>query len=364
MDVRSSFLLGKHVFIKVINLDDRIVQELKTSLQTGSYLPFETNEMIANYLLSGVSFDSITQILTPNTKVLVSSNSYTLNDLNKYSLETYENTLKDLYNNFVEFNPNFNNISTVLLLSRKVDGNLESFLRLYGPTEKEIADALIHLSYIYFVFSKEYSMLHIDPKINNYTWQKLDQPIDITYDFSNNVNNKKIVRKNVSHLFYLTDLEFVYSPIVHTETIDNKKVYFNFSQKYEWLRDDRENLTFGPRSTLIEDQKRGNHLIIVPKISSELYYDYNVNLFLGINGFDNLSDLRTPRMFVIDILVLVKMILTYDYISYLPASISRILHKYFALFCALSKEEEENRYSVNYDLVSPISFAKSLSSIN
>ena len=360
MDVRSSFLLGKHVFIKVINLDDRIVQELKTSLQTGSYLPFETNEMIANYLLSGVSFDSITQILTPNTKVLVSSNSYTLNDLNKYSLETYDRTLEDLYNNFVDFNPLFiSNISTVILLSRKVDGNLESFLRVYGPNEKEIADALIHLSYIYFVFSKQYSMLHIDPKINNYTWQKLDKPIDITYDFSDNVNNKKIVRKNVSHLFYLTDLEFVYSPIVHTQ----QNIYFNFSKQYEWLRDDRENVTFGPRSTLIEDQKRGNHLIIVPKISSEPYYDYNVNLFLGINGFDNLSNLRTQRMFVIDILVLVKMILTYDYISYLPASISRILQRYFTLFCSLSKEEEENRYSVNYDLVSSYSFAKSLNSI-
>ena len=57
-------------------------------------------------------------------------------------------------------------------------------------------------------------------------------------------------------------------------------------------------------------------------------------------------------MFAVDILTLVKMILTFDYISYLPPKISNILNRYFTLFCSLSESDR------NYSLVSSSSFAK------
>ena len=330
MNERSSFILGKDVFIKLINISNESIKTLKNSLRRGNYLPFETNEFIINYLISN---EKNNNLLSPKTKVLSSKNSYNLEDMNKYQNETYDDTFKDLLKNFIEFNPNkLDNIKTIIIISQRVDGNLESFLREYQPNEEELRNAFIHISYLYYTFQKNYKMMHIDPKINNYTWQKLDSPLEITYQFD---GDKSIIR-NVNHLFYLTDLEFVYSPMI----IKKNNLTYNFSQKYEWLNDNRSDL------------------IIIPKISSSPYYDYNNNLYLGINVFDKIknnsskANISNLRMFAIDILILVKMILTFDYISYLPPKISNILNKYFTLFCALS---ENNK---NYSLVSSSSFAK------
>ena len=323
MNLRSTILIGEYVFIKLINISNESIKTLKNSLRRGNYLPFETNEFIINYLISN---EKNNNLLSPKTKVLSSKNSYNLENMNKYQNETYDNTFKDLFKNFIEFNPNkLDNIKTIIIISQRVDGNLESFLREYQPTEEELRNAFIHIAHLYYTFQKNYKMMHIDPKINNYTWQKLDNPIEITYQFD---DGRSITRK-VNHLFYLTDLEFVYSPVI----IKKNKLTYNFSQKYEWLNDNR------------------NDLIVIPKISSSPYYDYNNNLYLGINEFND-TNISNLRMFAVDILVLVKMILTFDYISYLPPKISNILNRYFTLFCALSESNKD------YSKVSPSSFAK------
>jgi hypothetical protein len=344
MDLRSDYIIGKDIFVKLIKIESG----LKDAIKNQNYLPFETNEMVMNYLLS--SSKNYKDLITPKTKVLVSSDSYSISDINKDL--NYDQSLKFFYNKgFIDFEKYLSTqkeIKTGIIISQKVTGNLDYFLR-HSNDKKEIEDAFIHLCYLYFRYQKKMKAIHGDPKVANYTWLKLDTPIDMIYDFRNEFNPSLVIRRNnVKNIFYLTDLEFAYSPIVKTKKINNQTFYFNFSQKYEWLDDNRKNL------------------IYVPKISAEPYYDYNINLYGGyeqkvLKEKGNIKEIfgLFPRLFTIDILTLIKMILTWEYTEKV-SSLLRKFNIYFTQFIALSKKEE--RYEVDYSKVSPASFAEFLSS--
>lgn len=354
MDLRSEFILGKEIFIKIIRISRENFIDFKNALLDKNYIPFPCNEIAINYLLT--TYEK--ELISPNTYIFYTNRSYNLYEYKDLAFTDILEKMKK----YKEFSPEDfvqeDNVETFLILSQRVTGNLEQFINIRSieledrkkwEWEKELTDAFIHICYLYYKFQKVFTAVHIDPKLSNHTWLKLDKPIDITYDF----DEKKIVRKNVRNLFFLTDLEFIYSPIIKSQDIGNNKFYYNFSRIYDWLKDNRENL------------------IIVPKISSEygnIYYDYNVNLFGGYNAPIKLSDNVEekdikrifglfPRMFAIDLLTLIKMILTYDYSEKLSSNIRRKFNMYFTLFQSLSRQEKENKYRVNYEKVSPISFA-------
>jgi hypothetical protein len=219
---------------------------------------------------------------------------------------------------------------------------------------------MIHISYLYHKLQGKYQAVHGDPKTQNYTWLELDQPINIIYDFRDEYDSSdsRIVRRRgVKHLFYLTDLEFVFSPIVKTVILGNNTFYFNFNTNASWYgEDDNENRVY------------------VPKISVDPPYEHNFQLYGGYyyqpnqdvgpnpTVFDWFRPIF-PRMFTIDLLGLVKMLLTYWYAGSLNGSNLRKLHLYFTQFIALSHMEANphRRNEGNYKRVSPATFAELLS---
>ena len=121
MDQRSSFLIGKEVFIKVVDIDTWDL--LKDSLKTSNYLPFDTKEICITYLLSG------SNLITPNTKVLISKNKYNIADMEKYREKSYSEVYDNLRKDFVSFDNIFQlSVGTAIILSERVDGNFEKFL--------------------------------------------------------------------------------------------------------------------------------------------------------------------------------------------------------------------------------------------
>ena len=327
MDLRSDYTLGKDVFVKLIRLDDEIKERLEISLKNGKeYAPFATVEFLMTYLMSKERPD----LISPGSQVLYSNQEL---DIEYFSNKTYD----EIINEFSRFNPNINNMKSILIISRLVVGNLEQFVR-ETPDRKELEDALIHISWLYFEYSKLFFTTHGDPKPSNYTWKKLDDPIDITYDFRDSFDSSEkrlIVRKGVRNLFYLTDVEFAHSPFV----IEREGKYFNFSKIYDFIDDGRKDI------------------ILVPKLSSELYYDYNTNLYGGYyqKVLKKEGDIRErfgvfPRMFSIDLLVLIKTFLTYDYPQYFPSYTLRKLNLYFTRFISLSSENRD------YSKASPAAF--------
>lgn len=244
-------------------------------------------------------------------------------------------------------------IRTALIISETISGNYSNFLEKYNKNtqyNKMVLDSLIHISYLYHVFQNRYQFVHGDPKVQNYTWLELKNPIDIVYDFRDEYdssNNRLIVRKGVKHFFYLTDLEFIWSPIIKRD----EKFYYNFNHKHYWYNSNIENV------------------IYIPKISNVKYYQLNFNLY---GGYDLLSKLQNnnlnvyelynpifPRMFTIDILTLIKMLLTYWYAGSFNGDILRKLNMYFTKFISLSAMEENihRRNKGNYLNLSPGSFA-------
>jgi hypothetical protein len=341
MNLRSEFIIGKDIFIKLINIKTNVSKFLGEALKDSEkFLPFATKEMVMSYLLSKEE-----NLITPGTKVLVSNDSFDISHFNKYRETDYETAVKDLKKNFIDFEDYLMDITRIksgIIISKKVDGNLDTFLSSKNENSKE--DAFLHVASLYFKYQKKYKAIHGDPKTANYTWLKLDKPIDMTYEF----DNFTVKRENVKNLFFLTDLEFAYSPVIKSKKIKGKTFYFNFSKKYEWMNDNRENLMY------------------MPKLSSEPYYNYNVNLY---GGYDqklkekkgNIGELfgLFPRYLSMDILTLIKMILTW-YPEALDSSILRKLDIYFTRFLTLSEKEKEFRYKVDYSSVSPSSFAKIL----
>jgi len=346
MDLRSDFIFGKDIFIKIVKIETNVSKILSNALQNSNYyLPFAAKEMVMSYLLSLEK-----DLITPRTKVLVSTNNFTILNFEKYKEYSYDMTLKELKKNFIEFEDYLSNIKEIkeiktgVIISEKLDGNFDTFLNTQNKEEFE--DAFIHLSSLFYKYQKKYKAIHGDPKTANYTWKKLIKPIDINYKFE----DKIIKRKNVKNLFYFTDLEFVYSPVIKSKKIKEKIFYFNFSKKYEWMNDDRKNL------------------IYIPKISFEFYYDYNVNLYGGYNQKiikekGNIKEIfgLLPRFLTIDILLLIKMILTW-YPELLSSSLLRKLNLFFTRFLTLSEKEKEFRYQVDYSPVSTTFFANLLNS--
>lgn len=367
MSERSSFILGKYAFIKVISLSQTQGELIQKALTNGDVLPFEANEFLFSYLISQdksiLKNVSKSELITPGTQVLVSGKSFSIQDFLPFKDLSYENINNELMNNFITFDRySTGTIRTVLIISETVTGNYLDFLKNYNKTSnynKLVVDSLIHIAYLFHVFQNKYQAIHGDPKVQNFTWLKLDKPIDIEYDFRDQYNSNPsnvIVRRGVEHLFYLTDLEFVWSPIVK---VDNRFIY-NFKHNYFWYDNQAEK-------------------IYVPKISEQEYYQLNFNLYggydiepkqnMGISRMErsNVYELygdKFPRMFTIDILTLVKMLLTYWFAGSFNGDLLRRLNIYFTKFVALSNMETNpnRRNTGDYRDLSVSSFASLLNS--
>lgn len=389
MSKRSSYMLGKNIFIKVVSLSsDQGVRLARALITDGELPPFIANEFLINHFISRKdrmilndlnAFPVNNSLLTPNTQVLVSSKTYDLDYFNKYRDQSYSNAVDNLLDEFSTMDvylPNLRQaasrgktIRTALIISETVTGNYDDFLKKYLGSDnynKLVLDSLIHISYLYHVYQNRYQCVHGDPKIHNYTWLELENPIDIEYDFRDqyNSNNSRIIRRRgVKHLFYLTDLEFVFSAIPKTINIDNDTYYYNFYTKIPPYENDNN------------DDK-----VYVPKITDLSPYEYNTNLYGGYSYQPNQIDAsysefeehtvfdwynpNFPRLFSIDILTLVKMLLTYWYADSFDGDILRKLNIYFTQFVALSFMEENihRRDEASYLRVSPATFAELLSS--
>jgi len=369
MSERSSFILGKNGFIKVVSLTQTQGELILNSLTNGDTLPFESNEFLFSYLISQDKsiLRNVPQsaLVTPGTQVLVSGQSFSVQDFLPLKDLSYENIINELMKNFITFDRySTGTIRTALIISQRVSGSYLDFLKNYNKTpnyNKLVVDSLIHIAYLFHVFQNKYQAVHGDPKVQNYTWLKLDRPIDIEYDFRDQYNSNPsnvIVRRGVEHLFYLTDLEFVWSPIVK---VDNRFIY-NFYHNYFWYDNQAEK-------------------IYVPKISEQEYYQLNFNLYGGydikprenmdisqgdlsrLNIYELYGD-KFPRMFTIDILTLIKMLLTYWFAGSFNGDLLRKLNMYFTKFVALSNMETDShkRNTGDYRDLSVSSFASLLNS--
>lgn len=387
MSSRSNYMLGKNIFIKVISLSSGQGVKLGRSLITqGELPPFTSNEFLINHLISrrdqpilnNLNNPVNNSLLTPNTKVLVSSKSYNLDYFQKYKNTSYMDSLTDLLNDFSLMDAYLVNlrliasegktIRTALIVSETVTGNYDDFLKKNVNNKnynKLVIDSLIHISYLYFIFQNRYQCVHGDPKTQNYTWLELPEPIDIEYDFRDrytSVNNRVIKRFGVKHLFYLTDLEFVYSPIPKKIEINDNTYFYNLHTKIgSYGMDDNDDRVY------------------VPKITIESTYDYNINLYGGYNlkpnqltGYDRSEPNRLydwfqpkfPRMFTIDILTLVKMLLTYWYADSFDGDVLRKLNIYYTQFVSLSfmEQNRQRRDKASYLKISPGTFSELLNS--
>lgn len=358
MGTRSKVFLGKYVFVKYIELTEDVSNRLKTSLETGDYSPFDCNEFLASYLLS----EEIPELVSPGTLVLsssISSRDFSYETLEKYKNKKYNDFLSSLTNSykFKEFSPFSydDKQKTILILSDLLTGNFREFLENNQNKNKgeDVRNALIHISYLLFRLEKDYKSIHGDSKLENYTWRKLDNPIDYTYDFRTLLDNSAdlVFTLRINHLFYLTDLEFIHS----LEPFKIKSKTINFTKVYDWMSDDKS--------------------IFVPKLSAEEYYDFRNNLFegyhqdfskfLNADSWEKQEEYMYTRMFSIDLLLLIKILLTRDYSEQknISPDLRRKLNIYFANYCAISQREidPQLRYTSSYKKVSPEQFAFLLS---
>lgn len=362
MSERSVFILGEYVFIKIVSLNESQGESVQQSLQNGETIPFESIEFLFSYLISksGEILRNVPRstLITPGTQVFVSMQSYTVQNFSHLKDFSYQNVAGELQKNFIPFDRYSTGIiRTAVIISEKMTGSYEHFLgtyRLSKEYDKLVTDSLTHIAYLLHVLQNKYQGIHGDPKIQNYTWLKLDKPIDIEYDFRDQYNSdpsRIIVRKGVEHLFYLTDLEFAWSPVVK---FDNRFRY-NFKHNNYWYSNEGEK-------------------IYVPKISNQDYYQLNFNLYGGYNvgtkqdmdawrmQVSNIYELygdKFPRMFTIDILTLIKMFLTYWYAGRFGGDLSRRLNIYFTKFVAISNMEKDpyRRDTGDYRDLSVSSFA-------
>lgn len=352
MGSRSKVFLGKYVFIKYIEIEENVSERLKSSLISGDYSPFDTNEFLASYLLS----EGSPELVSPGTTVIYSLNNFSFEDLNKYENKRYNDFLNSLIenNSFIKFSPDniiesSENIKTVLILSEKLTGNFRGFLERKRK-DNEVRYALIHICYLLHKLAKDYKSIHGDSKLENYTWKELEKPIEYTYDFrTENDNSSDLVfTLQINHIFYLTDLEFIHSITSFAVSSSSNDLVINFSKVYDWMSD--------------------NKSIFVPKLSAEEYYDFRNNLFEGYQQDFSIFLKRQEedgwmytRMFSIDLLLLIKIILTRDYTEQnnVSPNLRRKLNIYFANYCAISQREidPQLRYKSSYQKVSPAQFA-------
>ena len=300
MDLRSDYIFGKDVFVKLIQLDRETLNRLRNALKTGDYAPFITVEFLITDLISRERPD----LISPGSRVLMSDRNI---DIEYFQGAEYKNVVKEFRDLNLE-----KDVKTVIIISDKLDGNLEKFVR-NESNKSEIENALIHICWLYFEYQKLFKCTHGDPKPANYTWRKLDTEIEIEYDFRDEFDNgdHRLIKRKVKNLFYLTDLEFAHSPFILER--GNKK--YNFTKIYEFIDDKRKDI------------------ILQPKLSSSPYYDYNTNLY---GGYEDRVFGIFPRFFVIDLLTLVKVFLTYDYPQQIGRKVLRKLNIYFTRYLSLT----------------------------
>ena len=317
MDLRSDYILGKDVFVKLISLDEETLNRLRKALKNGDYAPFITVEFLITDLISRERPD----LISPGSRVLMSERKL---DIEYFQNSQYKNIVKEFRDLDLS-----KDIKSVIIISDKLDGNLEKFIR--DPSNRsEIQNALIHICWLYFEYQKLFKCTHGDPKPANYTWRKLDTEIEITYDFRDDFDrsDRRLIKRKVKNLFYLTDLEFAHSPFL-LERDGNK---YNFTKIYEFIDDSRKDI------------------IVKPKLSSSPYYDYNTNLY---GGYEDRVFGVFPRIFTIDLLTLVKVFLTYNYPQHFSSDLLRKINLYFTRFLSLN---------YNYIKASPAAFAILLNS--
>lgn len=387
MSNRSKYILVNNVFIKLISLNqDQGIRLYNALLNKDLLPPFTSNEFLFNYLAKDQKIINNTTLLTPGTVVMVSSNVHTIDEYQGY---TYQQATEDVnmipldsyLSNMESYSKENKYIKTALIISKRMTGNYDEFVNLYGSNSKLFLDSMMHISYLYFIFQNTYKAVHGDPKVHNYTWLELDNPTDIIYDFRdeyNTSNNLIIRRKNVKHVFYLADLEFIYSPVV----MNRNGLYFNFNTDVLWYGQtiDSDKMSYIMEGADDFDTTNNitnnitNDTIYVPKISSNAPYNYIYNLYGGYkyhvdNSKQNVSLYNTfnkvfPRMYSIDLLILIKMVLTYSYADMFEGDVLRKLHMHFSKFVSMSFIEENvnRRDSETYYDVSPASVAALLSS--
>ncbi len=377
MSARSNFLLGDNVFIKLVSLNEERGQRLVKALVTNTDLPpFTSNEFLFSYLAKDEKLDiniPNNTLLTPDTQVLVSAKKYNLDYFDQYKNKSYSDTVSDLKRKFTEMSLYLKNIKplaskgktikTALIISRIVTGNYDQFIKDDKTDYKDILDSLIHIMYLHFTLQNKYQTVHGDPKTQNYTWKKLKKPVNITYDFRdeyNHSNSMLIKRKNVKNVFYMTDLEFVYSPILKTIDIDDNKYYFNFKIQIGAYGSTKNNV-YVPKIT--EDE---NSVYKYNQNIMNLYGGYNIKpkeTMYGSEGVYEWFGDNFPRMFTIDILTLVEMLLLF-YPYFFDGELLRKINIYFTQFVSLSHMEKDpyRRDKSSYKRVSPATFAMLLNS--
>ena len=241
-------------------------------------------------------------------------------------------------------------------------GSYRDFINQHINSETDVTNSLIHISYLYHQLQTKYQAVHGDPKIHNYTWLELDQPMDMIYDFRDGYDNNtsKVIRVyGVKHLFYITDFEFVYSPI--TKVVDGYSFNFKNDSIYGSEIENNPNIYYVPQITSTDPQ-----------------YDYNVNLYGGYGVVPDVlpnsnpdpgSTLYNyypifPRMFTIDLITLIKMFLTYGYTDRMRPNLLRKLNMYFTRFGSYSRSEEDpnHRNKESYLNLGPAELAKLVSS--
>ena len=300
MDLRSDYIFGKDVFVKIVSIDSETLNRLRHALKNGDYAPFISVEFLITDLISRERPD----LISPGSRVLMSERNI---DIEYFQGAEYKNVIREFRDLDLQ-----KDVKTVIIISDKLDGNLEKFVR-EASNKSEIENALIHICWLYFEYQKLFKCTHGDPKPANYTWRKLDTEIEIEYDFRDEFDNgdHRLIKRKVKNLFYLTDLEFAHSPFILER--GNKK--YNFTKIYEFIDDKRKDI------------------ILKPKLSSSPYYDYNTNLY---GGYEDRVFGIFPRIFVIDLLTLVKVFLTYDYPQHFPPNLLRKLNIYFTRYLSLT----------------------------
>jgi hypothetical protein len=300
MDLRSDYIFGKDVFVKVVSIDRETLERLRNALKSGDYVPFITVEFLITNLISRERPD----LISPGSRVLMSERNI---DIEYFQESEYQNIIRE----FKDLDLS-KDIKTAIIISDKLDGNLEKFIRDVS-NRSEIENALIHICWLYFEYQKLFKCTHGDPKPANYTWRKLDTEIEIEYDFRDDFDrsDKRLIKRKVRNLFYLTDLEFAHSPFI----LEREGKKYNFTKIYEFIDDKRKDI------------------ILKPKLSSAPYYDYNTHLY---GGYEDRVFGIFPRIFAIDLLTLVKVFLTYDYSLYFPSNLLRKLNLHFTRYVSLN----------------------------
>src|SRR5581483_11822707 len=156
---RSKVLLGKYIFLKLVDIDEESASRLLPALENGDYTPFQFNEVLAGYLLEH------TNLITPGTQIFYSTERLSIGELEKYTDLTYDNFIRTIpYKPFeldTTSNTSLNKIRSCIILSKRMTGNFKDFI-INSEFKTEQESAFIHICYLLFNLYKDYEMIHGD----------------------------------------------------------------------------------------------------------------------------------------------------------------------------------------------------------